>query len=239
MPRGEQVLSLECEVYGSALVVTLNREERRNAIDDDLRNALLALLRAEPAPTSRVLVLRARGPVFSAGNDLKMLAAREAAGGAAELGRAQLDALQLLQALASFPLPTLAVVDGPVFGYAADIVTHCDWAIGSVEATFHWPEWKFGIMPTGSSLERSGPAFLWRGLSTGFTAQEAHSYGLLKQIEKSKDLDDSLRAHTEWVAELTPGMYEAWRAAVLSIRRPPPSLWSRLPGLWAPKEERP
>jgi enoyl-CoA hydratase/carnithine racemase len=238
MLRGEQMASLECEVRGSTLVVTLSREERRNAIDDDLRNALLAVLRAKPDPMSRVLVLRARGPVFSAGNDLQMLAARVAAGGPAELGRAQLDTLQFLQALASFPLPTLAVVDGPVYGFAADIVTHCDWVIGSVEATFHWPEWKFGIMPTGSSLRRSGPAFLWRGLSRGFTAQEAHAYGLLTQLETSKDLDDSLRAHTQWLSELSPGMYEAWRAAVLSIRQPPPSLWSRLPGLWAPKQER-
>lgn len=237
MSRGEQVSSLDREVCGSALVVTLNRVERRNAIDDDLRNALLAVLRAEPERANRVLVLRARGPVFSAGNDLKMLAAREAAGGTAELGRAQHDTLQLLQAFASFPLPTLAVVDGPVYGFAADIVTHCDWVIGSERAAFHWPEWKFGIMPTGSALARSGPVFLWRGLPTGFTAEEAHTYGLLKQLETSEELDASLRAHTEWVSELSTGMYEAWRAAVLSIRQPPPSLWSRLPGLWAPKDE--
>jgi len=222
---------------GSALVVTLDREERRNALDDDLRNALLALLHAEPDPASRVMLLKARGPVFSAGNDLQMLAAREAAGGARGLGRAQLDGLQLLQAFASFPLPTLAVVDGPVYGFATDIVAHCDWAIGSDVASFHWPEWKFGIMPTGSSLERSGAEFLWRGLASGFSAEDALSAGLLKQLEKGDDLDASVRARTEWITELSPGMYEAWRAAVLGIRRSPSSLWSRLPGLWAPKEE--
>ena len=230
---------MEREIWDSALVVTLGREERRNAIDDDMRNALLALVRAEPDPASRVLVLRARGPVFSAGNDLRMLEARKAAGGAPELGRLQLESLQLLQAFATCPMPTLAVVDGPVYGFAADIITHCDWVIGSERATFHWPEWKFGIMPTGSSLERGGPEFLWRGLSTGFTAQEAHSSGLLRQLEKSEDLDASLRAHIGWVAELSPGMYEAWRAAVLSIRSSPPGLWSRLPGLWAPEADRP
>jgi len=231
--------SLDCAACGSALVVTLNREERRNAIDDHLRNALLARLRAQPDATSRVLVLRARGPVFSAGNDIKMLEATGAAGGAEALGRLQLETLQLLHAFVTFPLPTLAVVDGPVYGFAADIVTHCDWVIGSEGATFHWPEWNFGIMPTGSSLERSGPDFLWRGLSKGFTAHEAYSSGLLKQLDKREDLDAGLRAHTGWISELSPGMYEAWRAAVLSIRRPPPSLWSRLPGLWAPQEERP
>ncbi|MFD8006530.1 enoyl-CoA hydratase/isomerase family protein [Streptomyces mirabilis] len=220
-------------------MVTLDREKRRNAIDDDMRNALLALLRAEPDPASRVLVLRARGPVFSAGNDMKMIEARKAAGGARAMGQLQLESLQLLQAFATCPVPTLAVVDGPVYGFAADLITHCDWVIGSERATFHWPEWKFGIMPTGSSLERCGPEFLWRGLSAGFTAEEALSSGLLRQLEKSEDLDAGLRAHTGWVAELSPGMYEAWRAAVLSVRRPPPDLWSRLPGLWAPEEDRP
>ncbi|MFD8007129.1 hypothetical protein [Streptomyces mirabilis] len=37
-------------------MVTLDREKRRNAIDDDMRNALIALLRAEPDPTNRMLV---------------------------------------------------------------------------------------------------------------------------------------------------------------------------------------
>jgi enoyl-CoA hydratase/carnithine racemase len=231
--------SLDCQPCGSALVATLNREERRNAIDDDLRNALLSLLRTEPETVSRVLVLRAKGPVFSAGNDLRMLEARQAAGGAAELGRAQLEALQLLQAFAGYPLPTLAVVDGPVYGLAADIVSHCDWAIGSDKATFHWPEPKFGIMPTGSSLERSGAAFLWRGLQTGFTAQQAHSHGLLQQLETTAGLDDSVRAQTDWIAQLSPDMYQCWRAAVLSIRRPPASLWSRLPGVWPPTDRQP
>lgn len=233
-----QVSSLTSELLGSALVVTLDREQRRNAFDDDLRNTLLALLQSEPDPTCRLLVLRARGPVFSAGNDIQMLDARKAAGGAPELGRLQLESLRLLQAFTTSAVPTLAVVDGPVYGFAADLLTHCDWVIGSERAAFHWPEWKFGIMPTGSSLERCGPEFLWRGLPVGFTAHEAHSSGLLRQLEKSEDLDSSLREHTTWVGDLSPGMYEAWRAAVLSIRSTPPSLWSRLPGLWAPDEDR-
>jgi len=231
------VSSLECQSCGSVLVATLNREERRNAINDDLRNAVLGLLRSEPDQAHRVLLLRARGPVFSAGNDVGMLAARRAAGGASELGRAQLEALQLLQAFAGYPLPTLAVVDGAVYGLAADIVTQCDWVIGSERAAFHWPEPKFGIMPTGSSLQRVGPAFLWRGLTAGFTAQQAHSHGLLQQLERSANLDAGVRDYTDWIAQLSPGMYEAWRAAVLSIRRPPPSLWSRLPGVWTPEEQ--
>lgn len=228
--------TLECQRRGSAVVATLNREGRRNAIDDELRIALLSLARAEPDPTTRVLVINARGPVFSAGNDVQTLADRKAARGEAGLAQLQLQTLQLLQAFATAPLPTLAVADGPVYGFAADLVAHCDWVLASDRATFHWPEWKFGIMPTGSSLERCGSAFLWRGLAVGFTASEARSLGLLQQIESSEALDASLDAHTAWIAELSPGMYESWRAAVLGIRHQPPGLWSRLPGLWAPQE---
>ena len=88
------------------------------------------------------------------------------------------------------------------------------------------------------------PRTLRSRLPLAWAVQGVHrSRGVLvwssQAARQARGLDAGLRAHTGWISELSPGMYEAWRAAVLSIRRPPPSLWSRLPGLWAPQEERP
>jgi hypothetical protein len=73
-----------------------------------MRNALLVPSSAVPDPTNRIMVFRTRGPVFSAGNGVQVLEARKAAGAAPGLDK--LESLQLLQAFATRPVPTLAIV---------------------------------------------------------------------------------------------------------------------------------
>jgi enoyl-CoA hydratase/carnithine racemase len=220
---------------GVTVTVTLQRIAKRNAIDDTVRKALRCILVHGPDPVSRLLVLRAQGSIFSSGNDLEML------GGAAARGRVglaeqQVKDLRLLHDLFAYPLPTMAVLQGPVYGYAADIVASCDWVIATPTATFHWPEWRYGIVASGTALQRLGPAFLWQGMSEGVTAEVALAGGLVNELVDCESVDKSLRARTEWVEQLPEGVYQAWRAGVLDLRRRPASLWSRLPGLWAPGE---
>jgi enoyl-CoA hydratase/carnithine racemase len=220
---------------GGVRIVELAREERRNAIDHDMRDRLLAAVRERPADGERLLVLRAAGRVFSAGNDLSMLNAIKDTGGSLGLSDVLVREVELLRALETSLLPSVALLDGPAYGAAVELVAACDWVIATPRAAFHWPEWQFGILPAGTSLQRLGPAFLWRALRTGLDAAAARAAGLIGELVPEDGLDAALDAVVEWVMGLSPEVYTAWRAAVLDARRPGPGPSARLSTVWAPR----
>jgi methylmalonyl-CoA decarboxylase len=122
------------------------------------RNALSAALIAELLPaladmreTARVVILRsaAKNPVWSAGHDLHELAPP----GHDPLGWH--DPLeQLLRAVADFPAPVIAMIDGSVWGGACDLVLDCDIALGDEAASFCFVPAKVGLPYNLSGVQR-------------------------------------------------------------------------------------
>lgn len=133
-------------------VVTLASPDTRNALtaDENLEDLLDAIDEAESDPEVSVLVLRAEGPAFSSGGNLKDMAARSGmfAGNPAEITESYRQTIQqLTRFMATTDLVTIAAVSGPAVGAGLDLVLGCDLRIGSPKAMFAHTAVDLGIIP--------------------------------------------------------------------------------------------
>ena len=122
----------------------------------DIRNALTGtemveeLVAAVADPGAGVLVITGEGPAFSAGGNVKEMAAREGifAGSPTEIAEAYRATIQrLTRALAATEVVTIAAVNGPAVGAGFDLVLGCDLRVGSTDAWFAHTFVELGIIP--------------------------------------------------------------------------------------------
>jgi enoyl-CoA hydratase/carnithine racemase len=127
---------------GAVRVITLDRPQRRNALSlETIREIDGALEIAAADRSVRVVVLRAEGPAFSSGHDLRELRA-----GDDVLHRAVFEAcVQLMQRFAEIPQPLVAEVDGVATAAGCQIVAACDLAVASERSTFATPGVRIGL----------------------------------------------------------------------------------------------
>lgn len=134
---------------GRVLVISMHREEKRNAVDRALADALdAAFNELEDDPELWVGVLTGGTTVFSAGSDLTSLGDydTERGGSYGIIRRARRK-------------PLIAAVEGPAFGGGMEIVLACDLVVASSTARFGLPEVRRGLVPTCAALFR-GPQAL-------------------------------------------------------------------------------
>jgi enoyl-CoA hydratase/carnithine racemase len=121
--------------------VTLNRPEKRNALNGEMLDLLTVLFRQEPAPQERVTVLRGAGSVFCAGLDL-----RERLDSPPTAGESVIE--PMLDAVQRHPLPVVAVVQGDAIAGGNELALHCDLVIASTAANFGMFLAQIGLAPT-------------------------------------------------------------------------------------------
>lgn len=132
-------------VHGPVLVITLDRPEKRNAIDRDMALGIDEAIEVmESNPSIRVGVLTGAGPAFSAGTDLHDPRDKRTARGG-EYG--------LLRRERSTPL--IAAVNGHALGGGLEIVLACDVIVMSEAAELGLPETQRGLAATGGALFRA------------------------------------------------------------------------------------
>lgn len=167
---------------GAVTTVTLNRPDKRNALNLELLEALCAALAAaESDPSQRILILRGAGTVFCSGLDLVE---------AAEPGRAPASAQlvhRTLQALGSTRLITIAAVQGAAIAGGAGLMSACDFAVATRDAKFGYPEVRRGLVPAlimtflrRQLRERDARELLLLGKL--FDAAHALAIGLLNRV---------------------------------------------------------
>jgi methylglutaconyl-CoA hydratase len=131
-----------------AVILTLNRAEKRNALSRGLIAALSdAVSRARDDSQVRCVIVTGAGPVFCAGMDLAELA--ESLGQPKESTPVGEDALRLARLydlLYTLPKPTVAAVNGSALAGGAGLVTVCDLAVTVAEARFGYPEVRRGLV---------------------------------------------------------------------------------------------
>jgi enoyl-CoA hydratase len=140
---------VDYERHGRTAVITLDRPEARNAIDAATANGIEAAIdRLEDDDEVWTGVLAHTGPVFSAGADLKAIAAGQAAtlvterGGFAGMTRR------------ARTKPLVAAVDGPALAGGCEIVLACDMAVASTAASFGLPEVSRSLLAAAGGLFR-------------------------------------------------------------------------------------
>lgn len=130
-------------------VITLNRPEARNAVNGELATGLEAAIdRVEADDAVWVAVITHAGTVFSAGADLKAIAAGQARSLATDRGGfAGIVRRQRVK-------PIIAAVDGPALAGGCEIVLACDLAVASRAASFGLPEVSRSLLATAGGLFR-------------------------------------------------------------------------------------
>jgi len=190
--------------HTAVVTLWLNRPDKNNAFNAQMISELLvALEQIEQDPTVRVLVLRGRGRHFSAGADLAWMQACAELDYQANLADAR-QLSELMQRLYHMPMPTLAVVQGAVFGGAVGLVSCCDLAIGSGDAQFSLSEVRIGLAPAVISpyvVQAIGERAARRYALTAerFDGARAHALGLLSETYATGALENAMR---EWVDNL-------------------------------------
>lgn len=181
-------------IHDHIATITLNRPEKHNAFDDliieDLR---LALQQIKQHDKARVLVLKANGKYFSAGADLSWMKA-VASYSEAENFEDSKKLAQLMYELNHFPLPTIAVVQGPAFGGGVGLITCCDIVLSTLKASFCFSEVRLGLVPAVISpyiIASIGARAARRYCLTAeaFGAECAHDLGLVSEIQTEQQIE--------------------------------------------------
>lgn len=137
---------------GEVLTLTLNRPERRNAIDPALRDALAgALDEAATDPAVSGVVLTGAGGSFCAGGDLARFEDLHDARAYRHVAHRLTD---LAEAIERLEKPVVAAIDGAVTGAGLALALACDWRVGSPAARILFREGRVGLVPTHGGLTR-------------------------------------------------------------------------------------
>ena len=129
---------------GAVLTLTINRPERRNALDNATYAALTEqLARASADAFVSAVILTGAGEHFTAGNDLRDFQAERGAGDSA--------AMSFLRALTTTDVPVIAAVEGYAVGIGVTLLQHCDFVHIGEGATLRLPFVALGLCPEGAS----------------------------------------------------------------------------------------
>jgi enoyl-CoA hydratase len=181
--------TLRYGVEAGVATLTLDRPEARNALNRAMCDDIVAAAAAIRADAGVKLVLvRAIGPVFCAGADLK-----ERNGMSADEVRARrLAAYAAYGAIESLPMPVIGVVQGPAIGSGCEIAAACDFVIATPLAAFATPESLRGTIGATQRLPRIlGKPLAKDMMFTGrkLNAEEARAAGLVTRIVAAGELD--------------------------------------------------
>ncbi len=190
------------EVADGVATLTLNHPQRRNALSRAMLGALKDALDAVARDAAvRAVLLRANGPVWSAGHDL-----REVVGGD-EGANTELFALctEVMEGIRKLPKPVIAEVHALATAAGCQLVASCDLVVASEQASFQTPGVKIGLFCTtpGVALSRAvGPKKAMEMLLTGtpIPAREAEAAGLVNRVVPAERLHDEALALARQVA---------------------------------------
>ncbi|GAC57584.1 putative enoyl-CoA hydratase [Gordonia hirsuta DSM 44140 = NBRC 16056] len=194
---------------------TLNQPQTRNAISDEaMIDALVAAVEAvNRDPSVRVVILTGAGSAFSAGGNVKDMAARTGlfAGAAHEQRTGYRLAIQRIpRAMDTLEVPVIAAVNGPAVGAGCDLALMCDLRIASPSAFFAESFVKLGLIPGDG-----GAWFLPRVVGAARAAEMALTgdrvdaataleWGIVSQVVPEDGLADAARRLADRIAVNPP-----------------------------------
>ena len=188
-------------------IVTINRPEKRNALNIKTREegaALLEELRSDDSV--RVVVITGAGDkAFIAGADIA-----EFAGRTASMQRDVMTGRSLFTAIDSFPKPVIAMINGYCLGGGCELALACDIRIASENASFGQPEINLGIIPGGGGTQRLtrlvGEGKAMELILTGeiIDARTAFSIGLVNHVVPPDQLEAKTMEIASRIADKGP-----------------------------------
>ena len=179
------------EREGRVAILTINRPDKLNALNEQVRNDMLEILgQIETDDSVGVVVVTGAGEKsFIAGADIGEFA-----------GRTPFDQRQAMRSprifdvMAGFPKPVIAMINGFCLGGGCELAMSCDIRIASEKARFGQPEINLGLIPGGGGTQRLsrlvGVGHAMRLILTGdmIPAAEAKEIGLVELVVPAEEL---------------------------------------------------
>lgn len=214
---GNQQRAVLYTIEGTVAFITLNRPEKRNALNDQLVAELKASLRrADEHASIRACVITGAGADFCSGADLSQL--RKISESSIVENLADAESLgELFTLIRRVRVPVVAAVRGRALAGGCGLATACDIVLAAETARFGYPETKIGFVPAMVAAilrrnvsEKRAFELLTRGAE--ITAEEAERIGLVNKVFR----DETFAADVEtYVA----GFERVSRSAVMLTKR--------------------
>ena len=190
-------------VEGAVARITLNRPEKRNALNDAvIAGVRKGLKSASLDERVRVVVIAGAGKDFCSGADLSALQKIAGASVVENTEDARL-LLELFSLIRELPIPVVAAVTGRALAGGCGLATACDLVLASASARFGYPEVKIGFVPAmvmailrRNVSEKRAFELITRGAEIG--ADQAKEFGLVNHIFPDQSFSEDV---TRYVAE--------------------------------------
>ncbi len=202
--------------------LTLNRPEKRNALNDDLIAALKGALRvANEDSDLRAIVIRGAGKDFCSGADLSAIQkiANSSYEENVEDARSLADLFMLIR---NISVPVIAAVHGRALAGGCGLATACDLVVATKNARFGYPEVKIGFVPAmvAAILRRNlGEKRSFELLTQGFeyTADEAVELGLVNRTFDEEGFETAVRNYAALYSKVSRSAVEMTKQLLYSI----------------------
>ena len=195
-----------CTVQDKIATVTLNRPEKRNALNTAAMAALIEIFtELEKRQDVRVVVIRGAGKVFCAGRDLRELGQQQESG-----EKAPIDIVEVFRKIETSRHPTIAMLHGDALAGGCELALHCDLRVAAKEARIGMPLARLGIVVpfdlTCKLLEVIGPANTRQLLLTAQPVAGAHAWamGMVHQVVAASELESATYDLARTVAANAP-----------------------------------
>ena len=202
MPDYQKILY---SVESTVARITLNRPDKRNALDDQIINEMKhALDQAARDPSVRVVIVSGAGKDFCSGADLAALRKISEASVTENVANAR-NFAEMFVAMRRHPRPIIAAVRGRALAGGCGVATACDIVLASESAQFGYPEVNIGFIPAMVMVilrrnlsEKRAFELITRGEVIG--AREALEIGLINRVFDDDDFDAQVEAYVSQMA---------------------------------------
>lgn len=203
--------------------ITLNRPERRNALNPQMIAELSEALDASERCDCGAVILTGAGAAFCAGMDIENLKALT--NQAPEDQRADIEAfLWLMRRLHDLEKPTIAAVNGPALAGGAGLAIQCDFTLAVAGAKFGYTEVKIGFIPAVVSVflvpmvgEKRARDLLLSGRL--FSSEEALALGLVSEVTSPGELLPRARSLASTLMRNSPQSMQAMKKLLVSLSK--------------------
>lgn len=195
---------LKMEREDEVVQITINREDKLNALSLDVMNEFIAVLDELEKDSSKVVIITGAGQkAFSAGADIDYMSKI----GPVEAERYAVRGHEVLNKIEKLEKPVLAAINGYALGGGCELALSCDVRFASANAQLGQPEVTLGICPGWGGTQRLlrivGPARAKDLIFSGrrINAEEALSMGLLNKVFSSEQLISEAKSYARHIAK--------------------------------------
>lgn len=186
------------ETENNIAAITLNRPEKRNALNDALINSLKDALRdANNDEDLRAVVIKGAGRDFCSGADLSALQKIAESDVLENLWDAE-NLMELFTMIRKIKIPVIGAVHGRALAGGCGLATACDIVLAAKSARFGYPEVKIGFVPAmvmailrRNLSEKRSFELITQGFE--FSAREAERFGLINRVFDDETFDEEVK----------------------------------------------